>query len=194
MTDEKGRVLLLSPHSDDAVLFASYSVLRHRPIVAECYTSVVQGHRYGISQETRFEESRLAVATLGATLMSRSLGVPDDAVNEEMLGRAIGALGAYLAAAPDYEVTSVLAPAEEDGGHEQHNAVARVAAEVFGDRVVSYLTYRRGYARSRSENEVLPELGWRARKLAAMACYASQIDLGNTRPWFSGDWDREWLA
>lgn len=95
----------------------------------------------------------------------------------------------------DEDYNHFFAPAVEEGGHEQHSLLGEIVAEVFGaDRVTHYLTYRRGSGRSQSENEVIPEPGWAATKMRAMACYESQIERKNTRYWFSSDdMLREWL-
>jgi LmbE family N-acetylglucosaminyl deacetylase len=92
----------------------------------------------------------------------------------------------------------IFGPMDEVGGHEQHNQIAVLVDEVAlgrGIDTVWYMTYRRGDRRSRGTVEVAPGLGHAALKLQAMACYASQIEWVQTRPWFAADDAlREWLA
>jgi hypothetical protein len=87
----------------------------------------------------------------------------------------------------------VYAPAVEEGGHDQHNLIGTLAADVFRERVQPYLTYRRGFMRTRSDNEVPYTAEMVALKLRALACYRSQIALrDNTEAWFMDDTLREY--
>ena len=90
----------------------------------------------------------------------------------------------------------VIAPSYEEGGHEQHNAVAQAATSVFGGDVIHYLTYTREGGRSRDGYLVKPDdPEWIALKLRALACYRSQLRIENCRPWFTDLLDlNEWLA
>ncbi len=176
--------------SDDDALFCAYTILQHKPHVVTCFESHVQparGHA-GCSQEIRAAETQRALLHLGASGWQQ-LPVRDDAVDEEMLR----ALLEQIEAERSWDV--VFAPAHEEGAHSQHNLVADLALEVFGPlRLVSYMTYVRGQGRSQSENEVIPEPGWRALKMRAMAEYSSQVELSDTLPWFQDEWHREFLA
>ena len=86
------------------------------------------------------------------------------------------------------QVTDIWAPAYEEGGHEQHNLVARACDAFEGScRVHRYLTYTRRHGKSRLEDpdyrypyraEVLPRSGEDiARKHRALACFKSQMQL-----------------
>jgi len=170
-------VVLFEPHHDDAVLFATYTLLKEKPLVVTVM---------GASADERPMESRQAMLCLGVAFehWPHPEVSPDFREIKYDMGELRDAVG----------VTRVLAPAIEDGGHEQHSRVGRLAAEVFGaDRVTHYLTYRRGNMRSQSDNEVVPQPGWMASKMEAMSCYSSQIERENTRAWFTSDWSREWL-
>ena len=99
----------------------------------------------------------------------------------------------WMEKADDGEVT-VWAPMVEEGGHLDHNLVGWAAADVFGDRCRFYATYKRGHGRTRTDNEVIPEPDWYAKKFNAMSCYVSQINHPQMRPWFcSDDMLREWI-
>jgi len=83
-----------------------------------------------------------------------------------------------------HEPREVFAPAFEVGGHEQHNAVAELAADVFGPEIItSYMTYVRGAGRSGGVL-VEPAPDMIALKHRALACFESQIREPSTRPWF----------
>lgn len=170
--------LLLAPHNDDETLFAAFTIMRFRPTVLVCYRSAKQ-KRDGIDWQRRQGETELACRILGAPAVM-SLSLPDTAPDEE----AEVVLRTTFEGIDRVRDGHVFAPAVEDGGHEQHSLVGRVALDVFGDRVVPYLTYRRGHGRSTSEwpAPFLPE--WPASKLAAMSMYRTQIAWPGTTPWF----------
>ncbi len=90
---------------------------------------------------------------------------------------------------------TVFAPLPEEGGHEQHNHVGRLAKEVFGSRVIFYLTYTRDRGRSSWGDLVVPKPWMIPLKLRALSCYYTQImyDGTGTRSWFTGGIG-EWTA
>lgn len=186
--------LLLAPHYDDETLFAAYTVIRHSPVVVTCMGDAqVQKLRGGPSCEERRAETITACQILGADGHSW-LPVRDGAPDAE-------ALKAMLREVAEDPWDVVFAPAWEDGGHEDHNLVATLADRIWPQRTL-YLTYRRGHGRStqqtlselshRTAYEAQVERGYRSVKLMAMACYSSQVELDDCRPWFN-DWEREWL-
>lgn len=176
--------IFLSPHHDDETLFASYTLMRYKPDVAVCFLSAVQ-EQYGISQTTRANETTRALAELGLPTNWRQWGYYDNDPDLKDLRERVLLLSEHYDAC--------FAPLPEDGGHDQHNSVGEYAKEAFGDQCRFYATYWRGSKRTHTEFEVVPEPDWYAKKFKAMACYTSQINLDNCRPWFS-DWDREWVA
>jgi LmbE family N-acetylglucosaminyl deacetylase len=180
-------VLLLQPHSDDAALFAAFTLLHHRPHVITVLSSKLQEDRgTGITNETRIAEDVCAMEILGCTV--EQWPYPDSAPD---WGAIENAFRLYDERA---QPERVFAPAPEDGGHGQHNAVSNLAHDVFGERVTGYLTYRRGHGRSTSDNEVAFKPGWPALKLRALSCYVSQIQEPSTRDWFLELSLREWYA
>ena len=169
--------LFLSPHNDDETLFGSFTILRHKPHVVVCLKSQVQEDRHGITAVTREGETDQAMWWLQAASWEQ-FGITDTNPRyEEYLHDALTRLRVT------YKPEIVWAPAIEDGGHEQHNGVGRVALDVFGE-VQPYLTYRRGYLGSRGR-QVPFEPSWIGTKLRAMSCYQSQYELPATRPWFT---------
>lgn len=178
--------VLFEPHHDDAVLFATYSLLEYRPHVITVFGNA-RKQEPDVSCAERVEEQGRAFAMLGGFEWGMWL-FEDTASHTWKLQEAVQA---SMSSYEDFDL--ILAPYPEPLGHEQHNLLGLAAKEVFGERVRYYLTYERGSGRSQGPNEVQPEKGWPALKFAAMGCYSSQIELESTRPWFAaGDCLREW--
>ncbi len=180
--------VLLEPHHDDAVLFASYTMLREHPTLVTVFGNARAQEQYGISAMARDNENIEAMRILEPAdwrCWDHSDVHPNkEAIIEDML-RLNTVLHPKVVYAPMFEVE----------GHEQHNLVAWAAEIAFSNRVQSYATYSRGSGRTRTDNEVIPKPDWPALKLKAMACYTSQINLENCQPWFrSDDMLREWMA
>lgn len=179
--------LWLAPHNDDETLFGSFTIIRHKPHVVICFKSQVQEDRGGPTARVREMETEGALWWLGGPSW-RQLQIRDtDPRGHDKLLDEFEQLD-YVHA-PE----RVWAPAWEEGGHEQHNSVSSAAYSIFGDRVIPYLTYKRGSMRTRG-TEVPFEPSWVVKKMRALCCYASQIELENTRAWFMDDTLREYLA
>ena len=71
----------------------------------------------------------------------------------------------------------VYAPAVEEGGHEQHNMIGRIVADIWRAEATHYLTYTNGRDRSISDRPVPVEPGWISAKFRALAHYESQIKM-----------------
>lgn len=176
--------LFLSPHADDETLFGAYSLLRERPTVVVCLLGTTQG----IHGEVRVRETDEAMKVLDIEDV-RHWRICDDRHENELRPWLKQDM---LRIAAERELDVVFAPMVEDGGHDQHNLIGELARQVFPN-VQGYATYRRGGGRTQTTNEVSFDPDWPARKLAAMACYRSQIRIENTRPWFfDDDAYREW--
>ena len=188
MSDEV-RTLLLSPHHDDEVLFASYLCLNYRPHVIVCTTPKVQ-ERYGVYAGEREEETRAAMKLYECEW--QQFAYYD---TEDDLRRSLQRSLEYHCDTTGHNYEMVFAPAYEDLGHEQHNSVALAARDVFGEKVVNYLTYAKG-GRSRSDFQIEPDdPSYIGLKLEALSYYKSQLRVPNCRPWFYGLLDmREWYA
>jgi LmbE family N-acetylglucosaminyl deacetylase len=181
--------LLLSPHNDDAELFAAYTCLRHRPHVVVCLKADVQEHRgTGITSAMREQETQCSMNILGCDW--QQLPVSETNPSEDDLEAWLRRLR------KDMKPERVWAPAVELGGHSHHNMVGQSAWNIFGVRVRPYMTYKRGFGRSKGKTTVIPTPGERSLKRQALNCYESQIRLENTAYWFTdeSEWDREWLG
>lgn len=181
-------VVLLEPHYDDAVLFASYTLLKEKPTVI----TVLGGDTVQEPEITARQRANENWRALSILLDSPNYEWDHSERNPDWEMVVAQMIDVRIELSPDV----IWVPLMEDDGHEQHNEVSREAIIIFGaERCRFYATYRRGSGRTRTDNEVIPEPGWRAKKYAAMACFASQIEIENTRPWFcSDDCLREWIA
>ncbi len=165
--------LLLQPHNDDAVLFASWLCLKHRPHVVTVLRSVVQ-EANGITHEERMAEDVRAMEILGCEFSQLAFG--DDATPDwERTANWIAAMDERMA-----PLDRVFAPWPEKGGHEHHNRVGELARDIFGDRVTFYTTYRVGGPRTVGTPSE-PEPWMIPLKLRALACYESQMLRGPRR-------------
>lgn len=164
-------------NGDDAELFACYTLLRHKPRVIVCLDS---GHE-------RRRETEKAMGLLGCDWLASLL--PETKVDED-------ALRGFLADLDGPAVERVFAPAVEEDGHEHHSLVGQLALDVFGIKVRPYMTYRRGFGRSKGKTAVIPTAVERAVKKAAINCYRSQVENPATAYWFSDEsaWWTEWLG
>lgn len=198
--------IFLSPHNDDETLFASLTVQREKPLVIVVFDSFIQVTRGATycDWETRRQETINALLTLNPDWPAASItagelwpgfvkfcGFRDDTpVPPWMIADKIQELlGAEI---PEH----IFAPAWEENGHEQHNAVATAATALVqrwdGGRPpvlkqTRYLTYTRHNGKSRSGMPVPATPEMIRRKHLAMACYKSQIDNPSTREWFMKD-------
>lgn len=157
--------ILISPHADDAVLFASFLCLRYKPLVVRVFDGYTQGNRgLPITAEERAAEDDAALGTLGCSVLS--LGLRDDRFySADYMQRALHAVIEFP------ENYHLIVPAHEWDGHDQHNQVAAAFGEARD--ATKYLTYTtRGKSTSRNEVEFEPY--WIGLKLRALASYRSQ--------------------
>ena len=170
-------VVFFEPHHDDLVLFCCHTLLREQ----------MQGP---VKVITVFSEDNQRADETIAAMDSLDVydwrGWLDTPYEHNALCRIMAVL--------DGNITAVWAPMVEEGGHIDHDLVGRAAENVFGLSCRFYATYQRGHGRTRTDNEVTPEPDWYAKKFNAMSCYVSQINHPQMRPWFTTDWDREFVA
>lgn len=175
--------ILFSCHNDDETLFAFYQLLRHKPKVIIVLRSLKEWTQGGPDYRVREEETACAMRVAGVEWEQWEY-LDVDPNWREIQGRMLREC-AYAG--------TVIAPAFEVGGHEQHNEVALAVKHASVSRKISYLTYVRGHGRSESPNEVVPTAEESILKNVALACYRSQAEFPPTAPWF-GDDQREFLA
>jgi LmbE family N-acetylglucosaminyl deacetylase len=166
--------LLLAPHNDDETLFCSFTIQRDFPLVVIVFDSYVQEKRGNpVTWQQRRGESVRALKVFGhcASWNPHFVGVRDD---EDLDAQQVATqLEGFVE-----PIERVFAPAIEPNGHAQHNAVGAAADLLWPGRVTHYLTYTRGKGKSTSANRVAIQDGeWIRRKLRALACYESQINI-----------------
>lgn len=159
--------VLFAPHCDDEVLFAAFTLLRHRPRVVVCYPSTDD---YGDTARRR-EETRRATTMLGCGALECWEGGDLESQMRDFDRRA--------------NPTRVWAPSVATS-HPDHLAVAKAAAVVFGDRLTQYHTYQDGQ-KVRLGTRVPFELEWVSAKLRALSGYHSQIDHPRANQFFTWD-------
>jgi LmbE family N-acetylglucosaminyl deacetylase len=165
--------VFLSPHNDDETLFGAYTLLGHRPYVVVCLRSFVEELVWGngATWQVREAETAGAMDVLGCSWEQWEFSdlEPDWLALEAELRRLD----------PD----RLWAPAVERDGHPHHNRIGALAAALFPNRVVHYLTYTRG-GKSTRGTAVPVEPGWPELKRCALACYQSQHDEPRTQAHF----------
>ena len=180
--------ILLSPHNDDETLFASYTIIKEKPLVVVVFDGHLQARRGhdDITPTRRRLETHDALKCLGHTNSVNFLGLRDDALVtvDDIVFRLRSCIDLN-------SIERVYAPVHDADGHAQHNLVAQAGAILSPD-VASYCTYTRGGGKQRSDNEVIPESGdWIRRKHNALACYESQYTMAPPSigcwPWFMED-------
>jgi LmbE family N-acetylglucosaminyl deacetylase len=174
--------LLLSPHNDDAALFASYVCLRHRPKVIDCILGA-RKKLYPLPEE-RVAESAAAMGILGCEFEQLPVEVDVDWAELEQLLRA-------ATAGENFE--RVWAPLPEIGGHRHHNRLGLLAVKIWGARVSFYATYTCDDAgkptKSTVGEPVAVEAGWPELKRQALDCYRTQIERSGTAMHFEAPLD-----
>lgn len=169
--------ILLAPHQDDEALFASYTLLREKPLVVVVTDSYIQYERGDqITAEQRRNETRQAMKILGCQVIF--LGIKDTELSPELLENVL----------KHFKVDVVYAPAIQ-GGNAQHDMIGQVADTMF-DGVIHYTTYTRTELWTRGGTEIVPTDEEMDLKNKALNCYISQINLSSTAPHFSAVRDR----
>lgn len=196
ITAASSRDVLFAPHNDDETLFAAYTIIRYRPCVVVCFRPPVRRP----SAPSRRRHRRALYAPAPAPAPSRSYGPPElreaesraaceilgaayfeqwDCLDEAEVARRMRALDQLLAPAGRVWAPSLATT------HPEHQAVARAAALVFGDRLVRYHTYTATERVQRVQGEPVPrEPHYVARKLRALAAYTSQASHPNACVFF----------
>lgn len=168
--------ILLSPHNDDESLFASYIILREKPlviIITDGYAQSVKRHHTSITPELRKQETLCAMKILGAK--TEFFGISDLSLNHANIKNKLVVLDPDVVYAP-----------YPNSKHEQHNLVGNVAYELWGDRVQFYATYTKQKVYTvetlaiKGDIEIKPTEEEKALKNKALDCYKSQLKLSGS--------------
>lgn len=168
--------LFVSPHNDDAGLFGSFTIQARSPLVVTLLDSFVQVNRghWMCDAKTRRKEDEAAMKVLGCRIEFAK--IRDDLQEPAMREQITQFLSRFN---PD----EVWIPAVEDGGHEHHNLIGGISEAIFrGTTVHKYLTYT---PRGKSTNgSIVPANGTMVlKKLQALACYKTQIEVDALGCW-----------
>lgn len=175
--------VLLSPHNDDAELFACFTLLREKPHVVVCMRCDYNADpMYGAPHDVRERETMRSLNLLGVTWEQWDISEtrPDWA---EMERRICGLRkrGYTRAWVPMVELS---------GGHPHHDRIGAMSLAVWPD-AARYCTY--SLAGKSIGIEVPYHPRWVAAKLRALACYQSQAGGVNAHKYFIRD-QREYVA
>lgn len=191
------RSLLLSPHNDDAELFASFLCLRYQPHVIVCLRSFRMGEKsypyrkFRMTYQQREEETDEAMRVLGCSWDQWE--IPDNE-DDAVIANDLTSLMQSWRDGVGNNWECVFAPSVDTAdGNDQHNLVGEAARHVFGERVIHYTTYTRN-GRDRDGEEVEFEPEWPALKLRALSCYKTQIAHPATRAHFLDAGLREYVV
>ena len=160
--------IFLAPHNDDEALFGAFTIMREKPSVFIITESYIQPNRgeVGCDAETRWEESKKAMQILGAMVIR--VGIKDFELQAGNLANFFK--GTYGT------VEKVYAPALQSG-NPHHDMVSVAAKEIWGDKVVFYSTYAPGQFFTKGDIEIKPTPEEMEKKIQALACYTSQLNL-----------------
>lgn len=184
--DPVNDVIFLSVHNDDEALFASYSLMRIRPLVIVITDSHIQperGHK-GCTAEIRRKETVAAMNIIGCPVVF--LGIKDTELTEEILRERL----------KGFNPETFYIPAIHEGGNPQHNLVGKVALELFGyKKCERYCTYVNGdFNIVQGGWEIKPTHTEMEIKNKMLDCYKSQLSLPSTAPHFHAVKNKsEWL-
>lgn len=176
--------LFIAPHNDDEVLFGAFTLMREKPLVIVVTDSYIQPNRgeVGCSARERREETSKAMKLLGCPVFFA--GLRDDTLTASDVI-------SLLASFEGFE--KVYAPAIQ-GGNLQHDMIGNAAVQVFGDKLVQYMTYTKTELWTKGNIEVVPTPEEVELKEKAIWCYQSQIKLPSTKPHFEAILGKsEWL-
>ena len=171
--------LALIPHNDDESLFLAFTLCREAAdiqvvVIFDGYVQAQRGEP--VTWQQRREETVAALKELGVVKPPMFAGFSDQTPDWGRIGQFL------LALSHEQAFPTVYAPYEEINGHYQHNMVGRAALGYF-DHVEPYTTYTTE-GKSIGTRPVIPEASWVTRKLRALACYQSQIQVENCREHF----------
>lgn len=149
----KNKIILLSPHADDEGLFATYICLRLKPLIVVVTDGTQHQEKFGISIETRREESKAAAKILGCEIQFRGTSDRDN------IRKLEGLQG------------TIISPALQ-GGNIHHDQLSR-----YGD--IQYATYTKTNLTPYLEDGVaiIPTPEEEAIKEKVLACYKSQHEI-----------------
>lgn len=163
--------LWIAPHSDDAVLFGAYTLMREEPLVLTVTDSYIQQNRgENITPNQRRIEDIEAMKVLGCPIVFG--GIRDDIIDA-------WAVEELFYNFQNFEIIYAPAPIVPNGNI-HHNLIGETAIKIFGEKVVQYMTYSTEQLYMPGSIEVKPTAKEVELKEKALDCYTSQIELAAT--------------
>ncbi len=174
--------LVISPHSDDAALFMSYTLIREKPLVLTVTSSFIQSNRgENITSQQRRLEDIEAMKLLGCPIVFGQ--VRDDIIDEWGVEHFISKF---------HNFDKIYIPAVM-GGNPQHDLIGKVALKLWPD-AIQYATYAKGEWKSKGKKEIVPTPKEAALKLKVLTCYTSQLSLPAAKLHFEAAGGSEWIV
>lgn len=172
--------LAIVPHSDDEALFLAFTLCRESAdiqvvVIFDGYVQAQRGEP--VTWQERREETRAALKELGVVKPPIFAGFSDATPDWKSVQQWILDLAVSLTPHTVYR------PLAEIGGHEQHNLVSQCAGVINSPRTIDYTTYTK-HGKSTGARPVPCTGDMIRRKLRALACYRSQIEVANCREHF----------
>lgn len=165
--------ILISPHSDDATLFASFTIQREKPLIITATHATMQG---GNGNE-RVLEDYMASKILGVPICF--LGIDEDKLTEEILNEKYEIIGVN-----DEYLDTMYIPEYKENGNPQHNLINKYFKKRYSFLVKEYKTYS-GIEDRTIGKEIIPSEEELEIKKRAMACYRTQIENPMTAHYFT---------
>lgn len=163
--------VLFAPHSDDEALFASYTIMREKPLVVIVTDGTSHQEKFGIDINDRRAETLLAMHHLGVSV--EFLGISEGSMGENSLASLVK-LDEVSKKYPNIE--RVYAPAKQ-GGHPHHDILCYSAQKIFGKRCLYYSTYSKESLKLIGQIEITPTEEEKKKKEEILSFYKSQIKI-----------------
>ena len=164
--------LVISPHSDDAVLFTGYTLMRDKPLVLTVTSSFIQSNRgENVTAQQRIQEDIAAMKILGCPIVFGQLR--DDVLDSWGVNNLLSKF---------HNFDKIYIPAVQ-GGNKQHDLIGKVALKLW-PKAIQYATYAKGEWKSKGSTCIRPFEQEVLLKSKALDCYQSQLNLPATAPHF----------
>lgn len=155
-------MILLAPHPDDEVLFASYIIQRLHPFVVIC-TDGTTHEKFGVTWQQRRQESIAASKVLNYDIYF--LGIPEEQLTYDVLKKEL----------LKFNSGTWWCPAKQ-GGHKHHDLVYDVVKEL-QNNFMSYSTYSKDSLMPSGQYKMEPNNAEKILKDSALQCFTSQIKI-----------------
>ena len=183
------RKVFISPHNDDETLFGAFTIMANLAtievvIVYDSFVQVERGWSRSTAQNRR-NESLMAL---------KIMGIPKDRILFLGMDDRLVELPKLREQMKKFSGCQVYYPAFEPTGNRHHNAVAQAVELEVHSNMQGYLTYS-GTGKSDWGRKVIPAT-WRhvQKKLAALSCYETQLEVSDCLPHFLRSQEEYWVA